>query len=158
MKMLRTAARTLAALLLVGATLAPWTPALAVDSTPPIPNPVLQQRYLALTHELRCMQCQDESLANSTVPLAEEVRQEVHDLVLQGLTEQQVRDHMVARYGEFILYRPPMNWRTAWLWGAPPALMIIGALIAWHVLRTRRPLVDQPDELEEGSSDESLQS
>ena len=101
------------------------------------------------------MQCQDEALADSTVPLAAEVRREVHDIVLQGLTEQQVRDHMVARYGEFILYRPPMNWRNAWLWGAPPALMLIGALVAWRVLRSRRALSEQ-DQNEPG--EESFES
>jgi cytochrome c-type biogenesis protein CcmH len=127
-------------------------PALAVDSTPPLPNAVLQQRYLTLTHELRCMVCQGEALADSGAPLAVEVRREVHDLVLQGQTEQQVRDHMVARYGEFILYKPPMSWRYAWLWGAPPALMLIGALVAWRVLRARRALSDQePGELGEES-------
>jgi len=138
------ATRTVAALLLlVLGTLASLTPALAVDSTPPLPNPVLQQRYLTLTHELRCMQCQDEALADSQVSLAAEMRLEVRNLVLQGLTEQQIRDHMVARYGEFILYRPPMSWRNAWLWGAPPALMLIGALVAWRVLRARQALSSQ---------------
>jgi cytochrome c-type biogenesis protein CcmH len=123
--------------------LAPLRSALAVDSTPPLPNPALQQRYLVLTHEFRCMQCQGEALADSNVSLAAEVRLEVHDLLLQGLTDQQIRDHMVARYGEFILYRPPMSWRNAWLWGAPPALMLIGALVAWRVLRARQALSDQ---------------
>ena len=138
------ATRTVGALLLlVLGTLASLTPALAVDSTPPLPNPVLQQRYLTLTHELRCMQCQDEALADSQVSLAAEMRLEVRNLVLQGLTEQQIRDHMVARYGEFILYRPPMSWRNAWLWGAPPALMLIGALVAWRVLRARQALSSQ---------------
>lgn len=152
MRILRPASRALAALLLVGITLAASAPALAVDSTPPIPNPVLQQRYLALTHELRCMVCQGEALADSNAPLAAEVRREVHDMVLQGQSEQQVRDHMVARYGEFILYRPPMSWHYAWLWGAPPLLMVIGALVAWRVLRARRALSDQdPQELGEES-------
>ena len=137
-----TRAVTALLVLLLGMLLAS-TPALAVDSTPPLPNPVLQQRYLALTHELRCMVCQGEALADSGAPLAVEVRREVHDLVLQGLTEQQVRDHMVARYGEFILYKPPMSWRYAWLWGAPPALMLIGALVAWRILRSRQALTAQ---------------
>jgi len=147
------ATRSVAALpLLLLGMLASLTPALAVDSTPPLPNPVLQQRYLALTHELRCMQCQDEALADSNVSLAAEVRLEVRNLVLQGLTEQQIRDHMVARYGEFILYRPPVSWRNAWLWGAPPALMLIGGLVAWRILRTRQALSSQdPGELGEES-------
>lgn len=147
------ATRAAAALpLLLLAALLSIRPALAVDSTPPLPTPQLQQRYLALTHELRCMQCQNEALADSAVPLAGEVRLEVHDLLLQGLTDQQIRDHMVARYGEFILFRPPMSWRNAWLWGAPPALMLIGAVVAWRILRARRALAEADhDELGEES-------
>lgn len=117
----------------------------AVDATPPLPTAQLQNRYLALTHELRCMQCQDESLADSQVSLAADMRGEVRDLLLQGKSDQQVRDYMVSRYGEFILFRPPMNWRNAWLWGAPALLMLIGAVVAWRVLRTRRALLDQDD-------------
>ena len=119
----------------------------AVDATPPMPTPQLQQRYLGLTHELRCMQCQDESLADSEVNLAGQMRAEVHDLLLQGLTDQQVRDYLVSRYGEFILFRPPMNWRNAWLWGAPALLMIIGLIVGWRVIVSRRSQVDEdPDD------------
>lgn len=120
-------------------------PAAAVDSTPPLPTPQLQQRYVALTRELRCMQCLDESVANSDANLAVDMRRLVHNLVLEGKTDQQVRDYMVSRYGEFILMKPPFSWANAWLWGAPGALMLIGALVAWRVLSTRTRLVDQDD-------------
>ena len=120
-----------------------WVPcAFAVDSTPPLPNPVLQQRYLALTHELRCMQCQNESLADSPVGLASDLRRDVRELLQAGQSDDQIRDHMVARYGEFILLRPRMNWRNAWLWGAPGLFMLIGLIIAVRVLRDRRRRVD----------------
>jgi len=125
-----------------------WVPcALAVDSTPPLPNPVLQQRYLALTHELRCMQCQNESLADSPVGLASDLRRDVRELLEAGQSDDQIRDHMVARYGEFILLRPRMNWRNAWLWGAPGLFMLIGVIIVVRVLRDRRRRVDidEPD-------------
>ena len=125
-----------------------WVPcALAVDSTPPLPNPVLQQRYLALTHELRCMQCQNESLADSPVGLASDLRRDVRELLQAGQSDDQIRDHMVARYGEFILLRPRMNWRNAWLWGAPGLFMLIGLIIVVRVLRDRRRRVDidEPD-------------
>ena len=125
-----------------------WVPcALAVDSTPPLPNPVLQQRYLALTHELRCMQCQNESLADSPVGLASDLRRDVRELLQAGQSDEQIRDHMVARYGEFILLRPRMNWRNAWLWGAPGLFMLIGVIIVVRVLRDRRRRVDidEPD-------------
>jgi len=120
--------------------------ALAVDATPPLPTPQLQQRYLALTHQLRCMQCQDESLADSQVNLAGQMRAEVHDLVLRGLSDQQIKDYLVSRYGEFILFKPLMNWRNAWLWGAPAFLMLVGLLAGWRIIAGRRRLVDQDPE------------
>jgi cytochrome c-type biogenesis protein CcmH len=126
-------------------------PALAVDVTPPLPTPQLQQRYVRLTHELRCMQCQSESLADSQVDLAADLRREVHDLLLAGNSDDQIRDYMVARYGEFILFRPRMSWRNAWLWGAPALMMIAGVLVAWRVLRARTRLAD----VEEDGADPS---
>ncbi|HTW74835.1 MAG TPA: cytochrome c-type biogenesis protein [Steroidobacteraceae bacterium] len=120
-------------------------PAAAVDATPPMPTAQLQQRYLALTHEFRCMQCQDESLADSEVNLAGDMRLLVHDLLLQGKTDQQVRAYMVSRYGEFILMKPPVDWRNAWLWSAPAVLMLIGILVAWRVVSARTRLVEQDD-------------
>lgn len=122
-------------------------PALAVDLTPPLPNDALQQRYEALIHELRCMQCQNEALADSTVSLAADLRLQVRDLLVAGQSDEQVRDFMVARYGEFILFRPRRNWRNAWLWAAPVVFLAVGALTAARVLRRRsRLLADEPDE------------
>ncbi|HEX9140412.1 MAG TPA: cytochrome c-type biogenesis protein [Steroidobacteraceae bacterium] len=114
----------------------------ALDATPPIPDPVLQQRYLALTHELRCVQCQNESLADSQVSLAADLRREVHEMILAGKTDEQIRAHFVARYGEFILFRPRMSLRNAWLWSAPIVLLVIGAAVAVRVLRRRRQLLE----------------
>jgi len=120
-----------------------WAPCVrAIDSIPPLADPVLQQRYLALTHELRCMQCQNESLADSPVGLASDLRRDVREQLLAGRTDDQIRDQMVARYGEFILFRPRMSWRNAWLWGLPAVLMIVGAFIGAHVLRDRRRHLD----------------
>jgi len=118
---------------------------MAVDNVPPLPNTQLQQRYYALTHELRCMQCQNEALADSPVGFAADLRLQVRELLVAGQTDDQIRDHMVARYGEFILFRPRMNWRNSWLWGAPLVLMIIGVVIAWRVLRARSRLVDSEE-------------
>ncbi len=127
--------------------------AFAVDSSPPIPDPILQQRYLALTHELRCMQCQNESLADSPVGLAADLRRDVREQVLAGQTDEQIRDQMVARYGEFILFRPRMNWRNAWLWGAAPVLMLVGLLVGVRVLRARRRQVDVEPDIDDESLD-----
>ena len=108
----------------------------AVDPTQ-LPDPALQARYLALTHELRCMQCQNESLADSPVELAADLRREVRDMLLAGKSDEQVRAFMAARYGDFILFRPRFAAETAWLWVAPPLLLLIGALVAWRVVRKR---------------------
>lgn len=113
----------------------------AVDPTE-LPDPRLQARYLALTHELRCMQCQNETLADSPVDLAADLRREVRDLLLQGKSDDQVRAWMVARYGDFILFRPRFSLRTAWLWLAPGVALLLGAGVCWRIVRRRSALVD----------------
>jgi cytochrome c-type biogenesis protein CcmH len=127
------------------ATLAVVQAGLAVDPTE-MPTPELEQRYLALTHELRCMQCQNESLADSPVELAADLRHEVRDMLLAGKSDAQVRAFMVARYGDFILFRPRFTLRTAWLWLAPGVLLVIGALVLVRVIRQRAALLPQDDE------------
>jgi cytochrome c-type biogenesis protein CcmH len=116
--------------------------ALAVDPTE-MPTPELQRRYLALTHELRCMQCQNETLADSPVELAADLRAEVRDMLLAGKSDPEVRAFMVARYGDFILFRPRFTARTAWLWLAPGALLLIGAIVLVRVVRSRTALLAQ---------------
>ena len=132
-------ATTLAALALF------TTTAHAVDPTQ-MPTPELQDRYLALTHELRCMQCQNESIADSPVDLAADLRRQVHDMLLAGKTDEDVRNFMVARYGEFILFRPRMSVRTAWLWLAPGVLILVGAFVAVRIVQQRSALVTQDNE------------
>lgn len=131
-----TAIACLAALLALGRV------ALAVDPTE-MPTPELQRRYLALTHELRCMQCQNETLADSPVELAADLRAEVRDLLLAGKSDAEVRAFMVARYGDFILFRPRFTARTAWLWLAPGVLLLIGAIVLVGVVRSRTLLLAQ---------------
>ena len=112
----------------------------AVDPTE-LPDPRLQSRYVALTHELRCMQCQNESLADSPVDLAADLRREVRNQLLAGKSDDDIRAWMSARYGDFILFRPRYSLRNAWLWGAPAALLLIGALVCWRVVRNRMTLL-----------------
>jgi cytochrome c-type biogenesis protein CcmH len=126
--------------------------AAAIDTTPPLPDPLLQQRYYQLTHELRCMQCQSEALADSSVSLAADLRVQVRELLLAGQSDDQIRDHMVARYGEFILFRPRMTWRNAWLWAAPTLLMALGLVVGWRILRARARLNEGEESDSNGDS------
>jgi cytochrome c-type biogenesis protein CcmH len=135
---MRRAARIV--LMAAGLALALARTAAAVDPTE-LPDPALQARYLALTHELRCMQCQNESLADSPVGLAADLRREVRDQLLAGKSDDQIRAWMSARYGDFILFRPRYSLRNAWLWGAPGVLLLIGALVCWRVVRNRTTLL-----------------
>lgn len=113
--------------------------ALAIDPIE-LSNPELQQRYRDLTHELRCMQCQNQSIADSPVGLAGDLRREVRELLEAGKTDAEIREHLRARYGDFILFRPVFNWRNAWLWASPVILLLIGLVVAVRVLRQRARL------------------
>ena len=132
-------------LLAMGLVLAGMGASWAVDPTE-MPNPALQARYVTLTHELRCMQCQNESLADSPVGLAADLRREVRDQLLAGKSDDQIRAWMSARYGDFILFRPRYSLRNAWLWGAPGVLLLIGALVCWRVVRNRTTLLPGDNE------------
>jgi cytochrome c-type biogenesis protein CcmH len=117
----------------------------AVDTTQ-MPTPALQERYLGLTHELRCMQCQNEAIADSPVSLAADLRRQVAEMLLAGKSDEDVRNYMVARYGEFILFRPRVSSRTIWLWSAPGILLLIGAAVAVRVTKQRSKLVEQDND------------
>jgi cytochrome c-type biogenesis protein CcmH len=102
-----------------------------------MPTPQLEARYLALIQGFRCMQCQDESLADSPVDLAADMRRQIRDMLLAGKTDQQVRDFMVSRYGYFILFKPPFVAKTAWLWVTPGVVLLVGVIAALTVIRRR---------------------
>ena len=99
----------------------------------------LDRRVTALTQELRCLVCQNQTIADSQAPLALELRQRVREQLAQGATEHDVIDFMVQRYGDFVLYRPPLAPRTWLLWFGPAALACIGLLLLAAVLRRHRP-------------------
>ncbi len=103
-------------------------------------DPVLQQRYRALSHELRCMQCQNQSIADSPVGLAGDLRREVRELLEAGKTDQEIRDFMRERYGDFILFRPTLSMRNAWLWATPLVLLLLGVGVAVRIVRQRAAL------------------
>lgn len=97
----------------------------------------LDMRLKSLENELRCLVCQNQTLADSNAPLAEDLRREVRDLATGGKTDAEIRTYLVARYGDFVLYKPPVKSTTYVLWFGP-FLLLAGGAIAWWVLIRRR--------------------
>jgi cytochrome c-type biogenesis protein CcmH len=109
-------------------------------------DPVLNERYWGLIREVRCPKCLNESIADSGAPVAADLRREVHRLVADGKTDEEIKDFLAARYGDFVLYRPRVAPVTYALWGAPFAFLLLGSVVFWRVLRVRRnqPLDEDP--------------
>jgi cytochrome c-type biogenesis protein CcmH len=127
-------------------------PSLAFDIES-MQTPEQQKRYDGLVHELRCMQCQNQSIADSPVGLAEDLRRDVREQIIAGKTDAQIRESMVNRYGNVILFRPPFTPSTAWVWLAPFALLLVGGFVAYRIVRKRSSLVASDDSVVE--TDES---
>ena len=115
-------------LAVIGLVLALGAPALAVQPDEMLKDPALEARARVLSQELRCMVCQNQSIDDSDAPLARDVRLLVRERLAAGDSDGQVIDFLVARYGEFVLLRPRLNLHTLLLWGAPFAVLLIGAL------------------------------
>jgi cytochrome c-type biogenesis protein CcmH len=113
---------------------------------PTADDPALEARMLAITGELRCLVCQNQTIADSHADLAVDLRQEVRELLQRGQTPEQIRRYMTDRYGDFVLYRPPLKATTAVLWLAPAALLAIALIALAVVIRRRARLAD--DEFE----------
>jgi cytochrome c-type biogenesis protein CcmH len=118
----------------------------AVQPNEMLSDPTLEARARALSKELRCMVCQNESIDDSEAPLAHDLRVLVRERLKAGDTDQQVLDFLVARYGEFVLLKPPLSWHTVALWGLPPAALLIGAIVIIADLRRRRRLNPMAEE------------
>src|SRR5215213_3526660 len=101
-------------------------------------SPELEKRVSALAHELRCLVCQNQTLADSNAPLAVDLRNQIREQLGAGKSERDVIDFMVARYGDFVLYRPPFKASTAALWLGPFVLLALGAWILLRRVRRRR--------------------
>ena len=104
-------------------------------------DPVVEKRMVGLAENLRCLVCQNESLASSHSDLAEDLRREVRELIQKGMTDQEIKDYLVARYGDFVLYEPPMKSYTLLLWLGPFALLLIGMSVLFFQLRNRKKTV-----------------
>lgn len=120
--------------------------AFAEDQRFPFDSADQEARFDHLTEELRCLVCQNQSLADSDAPLANDLRDQVYDMVKEGQTDEDIIEYLVARYGEFVLYRPRLNAATAILWAAPAILFLIG-LVVIIVLLKRKPASVETDEM-----------
>jgi cytochrome c-type biogenesis protein CcmH len=109
--------------------------AFAGEAKPLADDPVLEARLKAMSQELRCLVCQNTTLADSSAPLAEDLRNEIREQLRAGKSDKEVIDYLVARYGDFVLYRPPVNNETALLWFGPFLLLIIGGFVLFRVLK-----------------------
>ena len=103
-------------------------------------DPVLEAKVLKIAAELRCLVCQNQTIADSNADLAVDLRNQVRDMIKRGDSQDQVIDYMTARYGDFVLYRPPVKGTTALLWFGPAALLIGGLAVFVVVLRRRNRL------------------
>jgi cytochrome c-type biogenesis protein CcmH len=128
----------LAALLLLGV----LGTAFAIDSEQAFDDPVLQKRYENINRELRCLVCQNQTIADSNAGLASDLRREVRDLIAAGKTDDEIRDFMIERYGDFVLYRPRMSTQNFVLWAAPVLLLLVGVFAAVRVIRRRAAEAD----------------
>jgi cytochrome c-type biogenesis protein CcmH len=133
---------TLAALALV------TSGALAIDTEAAFPDAARQARYDRWIHELRCVQCQNAAIADSPVGLASDLRRQVREMIAAGQTDAQIKAFMTERYGDFVLYDPPLTARTYLLWAAPALLVIITVGIAARVIvrRSKAPIDSDPEE------------
>jgi cytochrome c-type biogenesis protein CcmH len=121
----------------------------AKEAAPLADDPVVEQRMLSISEEMRCLVCQNESLAASRSDLAMDLRRELRTLIKQGKTDAEIREFMVSRYGDFVLYRPRVSPLTYLLWGGPFLLMAIGVVVLLVYLRRRNRAMAGTQQLSE---------
>jgi cytochrome c-type biogenesis protein CcmH len=120
---------------------------LAKDAAPLAENEAVEQRLNVIAEELRCLVCQNESLAGSRADLAQDLRREVRKLITEGKTDAEVKEFMVSRYGDFVLYRPPVKPTTWLLWGGPFLLLLVAvAALIMHLRRRSRTVAQATTE------------
>ncbi len=128
----------------------------AQEAKPIAPDPALEAQLQTLYQQLRCLVCQNQSLAESNAPLAEDLRNEIREMAVTGKTQAQIVEYLVARYGDFVLYKPPVKANTLLLWVGPFALLLVVVLVGGWVLRTsKKNLQDAP--LDKAESEQLLQ-
>ena len=137
----RTTSVILATALLLGMTVAN-----AMDADPKLADPVQQATYERLTREVRCLVCQNQTIADSTAPLAADLRRQIHAQIEAGQTEEEIKLYLLARYGDFVLYRPRFKSSTALLWLAPALLLLLGGFTLRRIILRRAGLPVPADE------------
>jgi cytochrome c-type biogenesis protein CcmH len=123
----------------------------AADAPSAAADPALEARVHQIAVELRCLVCQNQTIADSNAPLALDLRNQVREMVKRGDSQQQIVDYMTARYGDFVLYRPPVKSTTALLWFGPFVLLVVGVAVFVLVLRRRAKF--SPDRFEPDPED-----
>ncbi|HMN43994.1 MAG TPA: cytochrome c-type biogenesis protein CcmH [Povalibacter sp.] len=114
----------------------------AMDTAPAFDDPAQQARYEHLARELRCLQCRSETIADSSVSLAADLRRQLRELIATGKSDDEIKTYMTDRYGDYILYRPPVKSNTWLLWAAPVLLVLIGIIAAFVVISRKSKLPD----------------
>ncbi len=137
-------------LLLLGCLILTIAPASVEAATPvdiyEFESPAQEARYRALIDEFRCPKCLNTNLSGSDAPIAQDLRRTVHRLlVAEGRSDEEIRDFLQERYGDFVLYNPPLRPGTLILWGAPVGFALIGLLVLWRVLRQSTQIVQLSD-------------
>jgi len=125
----------------------------AAEARPLADDPAVEARLKTLSQELRCLVCQNQTLADSNAPLAEDLRREIRELIAKGMTDKEITDYLVERYGDFVRYRPPLKSQTLLLWVGPTLLLLAGIGGLWWALRKRNALL--PDENDNGEGEEA---
>jgi cytochrome c-type biogenesis protein CcmH len=137
--------------------LATPVPTVAQQARPMAADPVLEERLMNLSRELRCLVCQNETLADSRADLAVDLRNEIREQMKAGKTDQEIIAFLTARYGDFVLYRPPVKATTYFLWFGPFILLLAGLFILFRYLKQRRQLItEQPLSAEQRRNAEAL--
>ena len=131
--------------------------AIAKEAQPSAPDPVLEERLMKLSKELRCLVCQNETLADSRVDLAEDLRNQIREQMKAGKSDKEIVAYLTERYGKFILYNPPVDPTTYLLWFGPFVLLLAGLFVLFRYLKQRRELiVEQPLSADERRRAETL--
>ena len=117
-------------------------PALAKEAKP-VEDPQIEQRMRALTEQLRCLVCQNETLADSRADLAEDLRKEIREQMKAGKSDREIIAFLTQRYGDFVLYKPPVKSTTYLLWFGPFVLLFAGTGVLYRYLKKRRELIDE---------------